>query len=378
MTEAPIGPEYYILHLTLSNVRLKIYPIVLSIAVSAITACTKSNNPSPKPPTPPVTPAKMDTDVYVAGITQAKNGKVIAAYWKNGVATKLGDSTTYSSVCYGMAIDGNDVYVSGWLLDGNFKSTAVYWKNGVLHTLSPSPSDNSVAYDIAVNGNDVYVSGSMYGTPGFLYWKNGMPVMATGPTNAAVYGGLLINGNDVYQSGTSVLPDLTTNVAAYWKNGAMVQISNINSRGQAITVSGSDVYVAGSTETDLAVPATARACYWKNGVITQLSSTWSDAEGIVVENGDIYISGSTQPSKLTLATYWRNGIAHTVLNNTVQSFGNSIAVIGNDVYMAGSQQQPNGLGDRPLYWKNGVPVLLPFYSSGGCGPIAVVVHPAGN
>jgi hypothetical protein len=217
----------------------------------------------------------------------------------------------------------------------------------------------------------------MYGTPGFLYWKNGAPVMASGTTNVAVFGGILISGNNVYQSGTSVLPDFTTN-AAYWKNGAMVQLSNASSRGQAVTVNGSDVYVAGSIETDPTNPATTRATYWKNGVVTQLSSTRSDAEAIVVENDDVYVAGSTWLSNLALATYWKNGTSHTVTNNTVQSFGNSIAVIGDDAYMAGSQQQPNGLGDRPLYWKNGVPVLLPFFSTGGCGPIAVVVHPAGN
>ncbi len=349
--------------------RLKIYPVLLLIAVSAITSCKKGNSPKP---TSPVTTVKMDTDIYVVGSTGTKNGKVIAAYWKNGAITKLGDST-YSSVSYGMAIDGNDVYISGWLLDGNYKSTAVYWKNGVIYTLSPSPSDNSVAYDIAVNGNDVYVSGSIYGTPGLLYWKNGVPVMTTGTTNMAVSGGLLINGNDIYQSGTSVLPGLTASAATYWKNGAMVQVSNINSSGQAIAISGSDVYIAGITKTD---NITNHATYWKNGVATQLSSTMSDAEAIVVENGDVYMAGSTQPSKLTLATYWKNGISHTVTDNTVESFGSSIAVIGNDVYMSGSQLQPNGLGDRPLYWKNGVPVLLPYYNGGGAGPIVVVVHPA--
>jgi len=348
--------------------RLKIYPVLLLIAVSTITSCKKGNNPSPKPPTPTV---KMDTDIYVVGTIGTKNGKQIAVYWKNGVVTKMGDST-YSSISCGMAIDGNDVYVSGYLLDDNYNTTAVYWKNGIMHTLSASQWDNSIPRNIVVNGGDVYVPGASE-PPGLLYWKNGVPVMATTSTSMAVTG-MAISGNDIYLSGTSTL-SLTTEAATYWKNGTMVQCSTTNSYGNAIAVSGSDVYVAG-----IAVPdnITNQATYWKNGVASQLNSTMSDANAIVVEGADVYVAGDSYSSNLQLATYWKNGTAHVVKDNSVQSFSGSITVNGDDVYISGSQKIANSSNFRPLYWKNGVPVLLPYYSVGGAGPITVVVHPASN
>ena len=349
--------------------RFKLYPVLLLIAVSAITSCKKGNSPLPTPPTPTL---KMDTDVYVVGTIGTKNGKQIAVYWKNGIATKMGDST-YSSVSCGMTIDGSDIYISGYLLDDNFNTTAVYWKNGAIHTLSASQWDNSIPRNIVVNGGDVYVPGASE-PRGLLYWKNGVPVMATASTSMAVTG-MAISGNDIYLSGTSTL-SLTAGAASYWKNGTMVQVSSINSYGNAIAVSGSDVYVAGITEAGI----TPNAAYWKNGVATQLSSTTSNAGAIVVENGDVYVAGDSQPSNLQLATYWKNGTAHVVQDNTIRSIGGSVAVNGNDVYLSGSQQISNttGLSLRPLYWKNGVPVLLPYYSNGGAGQILVVVHPASN
>lgn len=349
--------------------RLKIHPVLLLIAVSAIMSCKKSNNPSPTPPAPTV---KMDTDVYVVGNTGTKSGKQVAAYWKNGVVTKLADST-HISLGYGIAIDGNDIYVSGTTLDDNYNSTAVYWKNGVIHTLSQSPSDNSVPRGIVINGTDVYVPG-IAGTPGLLYWKNGVPVMTTGITNMAA-SGMVISGNDIYVSGTSVLPSLTESAATYWKNGTMVQVSSINSYGNAIAVSGADVYVAGMTETDRITPY---ATYWKNGVATQLSSTMSNANAIVVEGSDVYVAGDSYSSNLELATYWKNSTPHVVTDNSIQSGASSIAVNGSDVYMAGSQKIANSTNFRPIYWKNGMPVLLPYYSVGGAGQIVIVVHPDSN
>lgn len=350
--------------------KFKIYSILFLIAVFAITSCKKSATTNPTP----IISAKMDTDIYVVGNTGTKNGKQVAAYWKNGIITKLGDSTQVSDG-YAIAIDGNDIYVAGILVDDSYNLTAVYWKNGIMHTLSQTPSDNSVPKGIIVNGTDVYVPG-VGGTPGLLYWKNGVPVMNTGSTSMTV-SGMAISGNDIYLSGTSVLPSLTAVAASYWKNGTMVQVSSVNSYGNAIAVSGSDVYVAGMTETDNVTP---HATYWKNGAATQVSSAMSNANAIAVNGSDVYVAGDSYSSNLELATYWKNGTPHVVTDNTLQSNTGSIAIIGNDVYMSGSQQIPDrpALNFRPLYWKNGVPVLLPYYANGGAGTIVIVVHQASN
>jgi hypothetical protein len=71
-----------------------------------------------------------------------------AYYWKNGVQTKLSDSSSYA---HGIAVNGADVYIVGKEND-----KAVYWKNGIKTILS---NESSGAYDIAISGSDIYIVG---------------------------------------------------------------------------------------------------------------------------------------------------------------------------------------------------------------------------
>lgn len=111
--------------------------------------------------------------------------------------------------------------------------------------------------------------------------------------------------------------------------------------------------------------------YWKNGipVILTNSAKLSDANsistsGIVVSGNDVYVCGNdfNEYSKTSAATYWKNGVLVEVGDTSKNSFANSIAVSGADVYVAGYEEWYNAISqftfNQAVYWKNGSPVIL--------------------
>jgi hypothetical protein len=100
-----------------------------------------------------------------------------------------------------------------------------------------------------------------------------------------------------------------------------------------ITVSGSDVYVAGSGTNG--TTGDTNAAYWLNGTATTLpmpsNTTYapggnSSAGGIAVSGSDVYAVGAVGISN---AAYWVNGGAATLLpmpSGTSESYANAIAV----------------------------------------------------
>jgi hypothetical protein len=232
-------------------------------------------------------------DVYVAG--NAVNGDDVtvvgynglgATYWKNGLATKLPDSTGfggYHSSANGIAINGNDIYKSG-NISGRVTSGPAYWKNGVAISLSDGTFAEQ-ATCIAVNGSDVYVGGTTVSNKNIAYWKNDLPTVITDGPYINPVSAILVKSNDVYLTGTSSLtgaPSTSYNiVATYWKNGVSTKFTDGTVPGYqgfvswatGIAISGSDIYVSGELGSD--------AVYWKNGVISHLSKN-SRANGIVV------------------------------------------------------------------------------------------------
>ena len=105
------------------------------------------------------------------------------------------------------------------------------------------------------------------------------------------------------------------------------------------------------------------AKYWKNGVEVVLSDGTVDAgaSSIAVVDGNIYIAGNeiNKSTGNTMAVYWKNG-ARTVLDNGgTGSFGavaTTISVIGKDVYVAGRIEKNNKR--IATYWKNGTAIML--------------------
>lgn len=117
------------------------------------------------------------------------------------------------------------------------------------------------------------------------------------------------------------------------------RVSNLNGSQQV------DVYVAGN-EFD---GKNSFGMYWKNGNPILLTNC-TDASSIVVVGNDVYVAGSDGGT----AKYWKNG-SPVILG---AGYARSIAVSGNDVYVCGYTGNAF-YGYHACYWKNGDITFLP-------------------
>ena len=183
-------------------------------------------------------------------------------------------------------LDGPALMLMLWALMAlMFFLPVIQGRQVLLINISPTLlSSNGIGevYGIAVNGNDVYMTGftQQSGKPAIgTYWKNGTPtLLAEGLSTYAI----TVNGNDVYITGTALFNGKT--VPAYWKNNSLVPLGDgaVTSYAYAVTVVGSNVYVAGITHDK---NGKINACYWKNGVLNVLPqgvAGKSSAYGIAV------------------------------------------------------------------------------------------------
>ena len=313
--------------------------------------------------------------VYIAGSSYDSDGNTTACYWVDGVRVELPggawatdivveNGTVYVSgtsegfdACYwinqdrydlpgsggeaeAIALDGNDVYVAGWYNDGS-----CYWKNGQKINLTTNGDSQAFAIGVRDNGG-VYIGGYYLNNNHYYipcFWKDGnsrtnLPVPSGG--DGEVYDIAFMDGNMRYYGGyvlkTSSFAGYTP-TAAYWRHttrtnlplgGSTMDI--YGATGHAITIDGSDVYVAGYTDwfeftgqeetTGGSFPQ-----YWKNstihdlegGPITNFGS--GAAYDIKVADGNIVVVGiatrdTSYYSNSKSACYWLNGERHYLVN----------------------------------------------------------------
>lgn len=340
-------------------------------------------------------------DVYVAGYVQATNNNFVASYWKNGVLVKLGDSVNTFSVANAIAVSGADVYVVGTAWPTNPNSTsysnAVVWKNGVAIMLSPD-STGSEANGIAIQGSDVYIvgyihdlvsqtgNGSQYNTKP-IYWKNGVP--ATLP-NAGSITSVAINGSDVYFGGSvnsgSFKYSSANNgkgvIAAYWKNGALIDTLNspssylpyYSTQVNGIAVNGTGVYMVGTSGYN------APECWTDTTASPITGGTTSSSIGGIAANGtDVYIVGSTfYNGNNYVAAYWKNNtltalVAGPSADMSSTSGAKGISLYGTDVYIAGQVSNNTTKFLGAYYWKNDVATQLTSGGSKGAAATGIAV-----
>lgn len=301
-------------------------------------------------------------DVYVLGEDSAT-----VKLWKNGVDTSLTDGTfpTQGNAVFVSA--SGDVYAVGGNLYGVPKPRL--WKNNVASDMfSPASSNFTVDYGVFISGTDVYVAGWDGGHA--AVWKNGVATQLPADGSAGATS-VYVSGGDVYVVGWTIPPSpnsLSLNpMAMFWKNGVSVKpaISAGVSRTEAVSifVNGTDVYVTGY---DLN-----QAVIWKNGVETILPNIDKDSQvsgsgfargnSIYVVGSDVYVAGSATTSSNTTQAYavlWKNGVGVNLTDGTIGSgnkklpSANSVFVSGSDVYVAGRDNK------TAILWKNGIGTKL--------------------
>jgi hypothetical protein len=305
--------------------------------------------------------AGKSVDVYLAG---SENG--FATYWKNGTAITL---STVGSRATGISVSKDNIYVSGFETSGT--PQAFYWKNAEKVTLPQAGFANG----ITVVGEDVYVGGSIQATDAFtyypVYWKNGEIVKLETTTSYSYGGGgnIVVSGSDIYITG-KITNSHGYTLPAVWKNGHLTILpvpssEYLLSTATSVTINNGHIYVSGivaKLPPSSNKPTPRQAAYWKDGQLTTLvdTSLLSEAQDIAVSGDDIYVTGFQSDASTGWAgEYWKNNQAFSI-----SAEGNvnlhAISVINSDIYVAGEYRAVTGKGTlspaTASYWLNGTRV----------------------
>jgi hypothetical protein len=330
----------------------------------------------------------LPVDVYVAGfVSDTDSYEIYPTYWKNGKLVQLNfDYGLQEAWATSIAVSDNDVYVAGYRMNFSFRSITMYgllWKNGISVQLPyTGPSQLS---SLVVSNDNVYVVSKENVWYGQIakYWKNDSLVFLRDGSAGSGASSIVVSGNDVYVSGTGINGN-GNGIAKYWKNGIPVNLTDGSTWDYttSIAVSGNNVYAVGAHDlkfNSFGDPETSIAAYWKKGILVKLTdgTTLAEATSIAVSGTDVYVSGfqiGNGGYEHAIATYWKNGIPVNLNDGSTGAIATSIAVLGNDVYIAGIQNVkyyggPVGIA---TYWKNGIPVNL-TNSSQRSGANSIVV-----
>ena len=333
------------------------------------------------------TNTSSQVDVYVAGADSSFSINYgIPVYWKNGKPVYYTDGTIgYSGTAAkatSIVVIGNDIYMTGYAqFCGPFSCNdrGMFWKNGISVNLDLPDYPNS----LSISNNDIYIAGSslyLTGTGGnAAYLKNGTKIELPSGSTGAISTAIAISGNDIYVAGIGITGSVYNGpqkyIAKYWKNGNAINLTDGTNGAQvwSIAVSGNDAYVGGMEwngrsyqDASGNTEKKSVAKYWKNGIPVILTDGTEDAHttSIAVSGTDVYVAGTEWNGKSyqvqgiayiyrkSIAKYWKNGKAVNLTDGSEDAEAKSIAISGNDVYVAGIV---NGYA---TYWKNGIAVKL--------------------
>ena len=202
-----------------------------------------------------------------------------------------GNTATHFEFWVGTSVESSNLYNSGNVTATTETVTGLPSNGEKIYARLYSLIDGAWQYTnytyVASTAPNVYVVGTAYNSTNYIavYWENGVATVLPTPTGmtSANASGIAVSGSDVYVVGTATYGETETvngdTEAVYWLNGVATVLPNptgtIAAEAYAVTVSGSDVYIAGFAginTTNIAANTTDIAAYWKNGVATTLPS----------------------------------------------------------------------------------------------------------
>jgi IPT/TIG domain len=324
--------------------------IAIAIAVTCIFSCSKINDsPVPVPSVTSITPVGIGFSdsgdgVYDATVAVPYTGGNGLDYPAGQPIASTGITGFTMTLKAGKLTDG-----TGGDLLFNFKGITI--TTGVAF------------FDIAFGGQSAKVNVSVSYKPQVLNLET------FSPENGVV-------GDTIVLTGTKFDPDKTKNTVQFGtvtatvasasateikvivpegaKNGKIIVKVGANDTTSDTDFSVFKVYIAGQ-EYDASGNGKAYAKYWINSVGTNLpldGTTSTSGNAIAVLGNDIYVAGGSGVAK-----YWKNGVTVSVGGGIFKSGITAIAVSGSDVYVAGYEYNASSK-IVAKYWKNGVAVTL--------------------
>lgn len=204
-----------------------------------------------------------------------------------------------------------------------------------------------------------------------VYWKNDKMEQLSEPAQRTEAYGIFVFQKDVY----IIAKEKMTNKILYWKNKEkhFLTDGNTNAEPKSIYVYANDVYIAGNNAF--------AAGYWKNGSWHRLSHAdrFSTATSVFVHQGDVYAAGYELNSNgKSVAMYWKNGTPYALTDGSANAGANAIAVQQDEVYVVGYEQNKSGFQDAK-YWKNSLAsTLSPGTTASGNRPNALALFISPN
>jgi len=232
------------------------------------------------------------------------------------------------------------------------------WINGESAHMKGTEQDNTNQFinDITFKNGHYYATGYENTSNGWVtkVWKDNNLIHTFSQTNTTQWGNAIaVSGGDVYVAGIKSDFSIERTMAVVYKNSSITVLnSNSEVSAQATSIIFSDegdMYVGGRENNE--------ACYWKNEEITMLpDGSGYEVNSIAVVGTDVYALGYCTSCFGAQVRYWKNGVTVDVTSLSEGAYGHSMAVSGTDVYVAGADFVDNKW--RARLWKNGVGTTL--------------------
>jgi hypothetical protein len=182
------------------------------------------------------------------------------------------------------------IYIVGYdNLSG--RQEPILWKNGIASTLSTAYADVGYTTSVALSGSDIRCRICQCCQWVFCryLWKNGLPTSLSDGTRIVTANAVTTSGSDVYVVGDNYNTSVNMYSAILWKNGIASSLpgGNNGSSAHSVVVSGSDVYISGAMYSVINGIDTAVSTLWKNGVASSLTQSDVYPNAIAISGNDI-------------------------------------------------------------------------------------------